>query len=76
MSTVQPETEVALAEKVRAKGAVFVECPVGGTVGPAREGKLLGVAGGTAEDFARAKPLLTQMCRRVEHVGPSAPAPA
>ena len=70
MSTVQPETEVALAEKVRAKGAVFVECPVGGTVGPAREGKLLGVAGGTAEDFARAKPLLAQMCRRVEHVGP------
>ena len=70
MSTVQPETEAALAAKVRAKGAAFVECPVGGTVGPAREGKLLGVAGGTAEDFARAKPLLTQMCRRVEHVGP------
>jgi 3-hydroxyisobutyrate dehydrogenase len=70
MSTVQPETEVALAAKVRAKGAVLVECPVGGTVGPAREGKLLGVAGGTAEDFARAKPLLAQMCRRVEHVGP------
>ena len=70
MSTVQPETEVALAEKVRAKGGVFVECPVGGTVGPAREGRLLGVAGGTAEDFARAKPLLSQMCRRVEHVGP------
>ena len=62
--------EVALAEKVRAKGATFVECPVGGTVGPARQGKLLGVAGGTKEDFARAKPLLDQMCRRVEHVGP------
>ena len=70
MSTVQPETEVALAEKVRAKGGVFVECPVGGTVGPARDGKLLGVAGGKAEDFALAKPLLVQMCRRVEHVGP------
>jgi 3-hydroxyisobutyrate dehydrogenase len=42
MSTVQPETEVALAEKVRGKGATFVECPVGGTVGPARDGKLLG----------------------------------
>jgi len=70
MSTVQPETEAALAAKVRAKGAAFVECPVGGTVGPAREGKLLGVAGAAAEDFARAKPLLTQMCRRVEHVGP------
>lgn len=70
MSTVQPETSVALAERVRAKGATFVECPVGGTVAPARDGKLLGVAGGTAEDFARAKPLLAQMCRRVEHVGP------
>lgn len=70
MSTVQPHDEVALAEKVQAKGATFVECPVGGTVGPARQGKLLGVAGGTKEDFARAKPLLEQMCRRVEHVGP------
>src|SRR5438128_1935681 len=29
MSTVQPNTPVALAEKVRAKGAAFVECPVG-----------------------------------------------
>jgi 3-hydroxyisobutyrate dehydrogenase len=70
MSTVQPHDEVALAERVRAKGGVFVECPVGGTVGPARQGKLLGVAGATKEDFARAKPLLDQMCRRVEHVGP------
>jgi len=70
MSTVQPDTEIALAEKVRAKGAAFVECPVGGTTGPARQGKLLGVAGGTAEDFARAKPLLEKFCRRVDHVGP------
>ena len=70
MSTVQPHDEAALAEKVRAKGGIFVECPVGGTVGPARQGKLLGVAGGSKEDFARAKPLLDEMCRRVEHVGP------
>ena len=70
MSTVQPHDEVALAGKVRAKGGIFVECPVGGTVGPARQGKLLGVAGGTKEDFERAKPLLDQMCRRVELVGP------
>jgi 3-hydroxyisobutyrate dehydrogenase len=70
MSTVQPHDEVALAERVRAKGGIFVECPVGGTVGPARQGKLLGVAGAIKEDFTRAKPLLDQMCRRVEHVGP------
>jgi 3-hydroxyisobutyrate dehydrogenase len=70
MSTVQPHDQVALAEKVRAKGGVFVECPVGGTVGPARQGKLLGVAGAAKEDFEKAKPLLDEMCRRVELVGP------
>jgi 3-hydroxyisobutyrate dehydrogenase len=70
MSTVRPETAVALAAKVRAKGAAFVECPVGGTIGPAKEGKLLGFVGGEAGDVARAKPVLDQLCRRVEHVGP------
>jgi 3-hydroxyisobutyrate dehydrogenase len=70
MSTVQPQDETALAEKVRAKGGIFVECPVGGTVGPARQGKLLGVAGAEPADFEKAKPLLLQMCRRVELVGP------
>jgi 3-hydroxyisobutyrate dehydrogenase len=69
MSTVRPETEIALAEKIRAKAAAFVECPVGGTTGPARQGKLFGFAGGTEADVVRAKPLLDQMCRRVEHVG-------
>jgi 3-hydroxyisobutyrate dehydrogenase len=70
MSTIRPEEQVALAETVRARGGIFVECPVGGTVGPARQGKLLGVAGATREDFEMARPLLEQMCRRVELVGP------
>ncbi len=69
MSTVPPETVRNLAARVRAAGAALVECPVGGTVGPAREGKLLGLAGGDAADFARAKPILEQLCRRVEHLG-------
>jgi 3-hydroxyisobutyrate dehydrogenase len=70
MSTVQPETEVALAKTIAAKGATMVECPVGGTVGPALQGKLLGLAGGTKQDLARAKPILEQLCRRVDLVGP------
>jgi 3-hydroxyisobutyrate dehydrogenase len=70
MSTVRPETEKALGAKIKAKGAAFVECPVGGTTGPARDGKLLGFAGGEPADFERAKPILTQLCRRVEHCGP------
>ena len=71
MSTVPPETVRSLAARVRARGVGFVECPVGGTVGPAREGKLLGLAGGDAADFARAKPILEQLCRRVDHLGAS-----
>lgn len=69
MSTVPPETGQMLAVKVRAKGASFIECPVGGSVGPARSGQLLGLAGGTQEDVDRAMPLLSQLCRRVERIG-------
>jgi 3-hydroxyisobutyrate dehydrogenase len=69
MSTVRPEVERALAAKVRARGAALIDCPVGGTVGPAKEGKLFGFVGGDADDVARAKPVLDQLCRRVEHVG-------
>ncbi|MCC7275330.1 MAG: NAD(P)-dependent oxidoreductase [Alphaproteobacteria bacterium] len=70
MSTVRPETETALAAKVAAAGATMVECPVGGTVGPALTGKLLGLVGGEPADVARARPILDQLCRRADHVGP------
>lgn len=70
MSTVRPETQRALAAQVAAKGAALIDCPVGGTTGPAREGKLLGFVGGTAADLARARPVLELLCRRIEHVGP------
>ena len=70
MSTVRPEVEVALAAKVKLKMAAMIDCPVGGTTGPAREGKLFGFVGGADADVARARPLLDQMCRRAEHVGP------
>jgi len=69
MSTVRPAVSVVVSKKVRSVGAFFVECPVGGSVGPAREGKLFGFAAGEAQDLERARPLLGQLCRRVEHVG-------
>ncbi|HEU4660615.1 MAG TPA: NAD(P)-dependent oxidoreductase [Pseudolabrys sp.] len=70
MSTVAPKVETDLAAKVRAKGAALVECPVGGSIGPARQGKLLGLMGAEPADAARARPILEQLCRRVEHCGP------
>jgi len=70
MSTVLPATATALAAKARAKGAALVECPVGGSTGPAKQGQLLGLMGAEPADAARAKPLLDQLCRRLEHCGP------
>jgi len=72
MSTVQPATSVALAAKVRGAGAIFVECPVGGSTGPARTGQLVGLMGAEPADAARARPLLEQLCRRLDHCGPVA----
>lgn len=70
MSTVRPEVQRATAQAVVAAGGAYVECPVGGSVGPALEGKLIGFVGGADADVARARPLLELLCRRVEHLGP------
>ena len=70
MSTVKPAQQQAVGARAASAKATYVECPVGGSVGPASEGKLLGFVGGPEADLARAKPILDQLCRRVEHVGP------
>jgi 3-hydroxyisobutyrate dehydrogenase len=70
MSTVRPATAIALAEKVRAKGAAHVECPVGGSTAPARNGQLVGLMGADPADAARARSLLEQLTRRLDHCGP------
>jgi 3-hydroxyisobutyrate dehydrogenase len=69
MSTVRPDTMKSNGASVLEQGAAFVECPVGGSTGPAKEGKLFGLVGGTKTDVTRALPLLEQMCRRIEHIG-------
>src|SRR5947208_7970778 len=69
MSTVRPDTMRSVGTAVTQQGAAFVECPVGGSTGPAREGKLFGLVGGAHGDVSRALPILEQLCRRIEHVG-------
>ena len=69
MSTVKPAKPKEMALRANAVGAVYLECPVGGSVGPAKEGKLLGFVGGHPADVEKIKPLLDQLCKRVEHVG-------
>jgi len=70
MSTVKPAKQQEIGARVAAARAHYLECPVGGTVGAAQEGKLLGFIGGSEADLARARGILDQLCRRVEHVGP------
>lgn len=69
-STLLPDDTRSVGDRVAKAGADFVDCPVGGTVAPALKGQLLGMAGGTDEAFERARPILEQLCRRVEHMGP------
>jgi 3-hydroxyisobutyrate dehydrogenase len=69
MSTVRPDTMKSNGSAVLQQGGAFVECPVGGSTAPAKEGKLLGLVGGSKADVARAMPIMEQMCRRIEHVG-------
>ena len=55
---------------MRAKGAAYVECPVSGSVIPARTGKLLGLMGAEPADAARARPILDQFAAGCMHAGP------
>jgi 3-hydroxyisobutyrate dehydrogenase len=69
MSTVRPDTMISIGTAVTKQGASFAECPVGGSTGPAKEGKLFGLVGGAKDDVARAMPILEQLCRRIEPLG-------
>lgn len=69
MGTMTPDAAMTLAKTTNDAGFNFLECPVGGTVAPARAGKLLGMAGGNQKEFDRAKAVLEILCRRVELVG-------
>jgi 3-hydroxyisobutyrate dehydrogenase len=70
MSTLTPDTNKRLEKLVRDRGGAFLECPVGGSVAPARAGNLLGMAGGTPTAWKRAKPVMEQLCRKVDRMGP------
>ena len=68
--TMSPDRARTLERQVADAGGAFLECPVGGTVGPAEKGALLGLAGGSPAAFEVARPVLEKLTRRLEHVGP------
>ena len=69
MSTVSPAASVALAAKVREKGADMVDSPVSGSVSTLEQGKLTMMVGGRADTFAKVHPLLLDIGPKATHVG-------
>jgi 3-hydroxyisobutyrate dehydrogenase-like beta-hydroxyacid dehydrogenase len=69
MSTVSPAASVALAGKVREKGADMVDSPVSGSVSTLEQGKLTMMVGGRADTFAKVHPLLLDIGPKATHVG-------
>ncbi len=70
MSTAPPETLQALEGRVRERGAGVLDAPVSGSVTLAESGQLTIMAGGSAEDLERARPVLDLVSKQVTHVGP------
>jgi 3-hydroxyisobutyrate dehydrogenase len=68
MSTIAPTASREIAERLAPRS--YVEAPVSGSKPKAEDGTLTIMAGGSPEDFARAKPLFDILGERIVHVGP------
>ncbi|MEY2514468.1 MAG: 3-hydroxyisobutyrate dehydrogenase [bacterium] len=69
MSTIAPAQTRAIGAQLATHGVRLLDAPVTGSSPRAQDGTLTIMAGGTAEDFARAEALLRVMGELVVHVG-------
>lgn len=70
MSTISPRTARAVAERLAERGDLrFLDAPVTGSSPAAEAGTLTIMAGGSHEEFERARPLFEVMGQLVLHVG-------
>jgi 3-hydroxyisobutyrate dehydrogenase-like beta-hydroxyacid dehydrogenase len=71
MSTIAPTAERAIAARMRAKGAEYLDAPVSGGETGAIEGTLTIMVGGAVAAFDRARPLLEALGKRITYMGES-----
>ena len=64
-----PDTAVSLAGMVAAKGALYLDAPISGGPVKSAAGKLSVMASGSAEAFAKARPLLDAVAEKVFELG-------
>jgi 2-hydroxy-3-oxopropionate reductase len=70
-SSIRPDVAAALAEQAQARGFRMLDAPVSGGEKGAVDGVLSIMVGGSAEDFAEARPVFDAVGRTIVHVGPS-----
>jgi 3-hydroxyisobutyrate dehydrogenase-like beta-hydroxyacid dehydrogenase len=70
MSTIGAEAARDIGASLAERGMAFMDAPVTGSAPKAADGTLTIMAGGAAEDYACAEPLLREMGELVLHVGP------
>src|SRR4029077_18664294 len=68
-STISPSSERNFAERVRAKGAEYIDAPVTGSKIGAAEGKLVFIVGGKEDVIQKMDPLFAAMGKAIVHMG-------
>jgi len=71
MSTIAPEAERRIAERLAALGVDYLDAPVSGGETGAIEGTLTIMVGGSDGAFNRASPLLELLGKRITYMGPA-----
>jgi 2-hydroxy-3-oxopropionate reductase len=69
MSTIRPETSVAVAKAGGERGIAVLDAPVSGGEAGAKQAALSIMVGGNEADFASAKPLFEAVGKTIVHVG-------
>jgi len=71
MSSIDPIATRQLCADALEAGMKWLDCPLSGGAPKALEGKLTVMVGGDPTDFAKAKPILDDLCRNLTLMGPS-----
>ena len=69
LSTTSVQKIISLEKIINDLNGKFIECPVGGSTKPARDGNLLGLVGGNEKIFHEVEYSLKMICRRYEYLG-------
>jgi 3-hydroxyisobutyrate dehydrogenase-like beta-hydroxyacid dehydrogenase len=71
VSTIAPDASVALAERVRATGASFLDCPVSGSPATLAAGEMSVMVGGDRSAFEQIEEVLHAIGPKVTYIGPN-----